>query len=164
MDYQLIANIFLAVAGFFTLAVMLKWDMLSLQLNAYSNKQMMEWLQSTDESYSTKRIVPMAALVACATPWARQSWIVVALLALIMIVLAVVMLRTKHEKSLSCNKRSIWCYIAVLVIVAACGISLFTARFSLEAGMLMMLFTAFSYVLAMGANWIASIFSKSQKQ
>ena len=46
---------------------MIRWDLLSLKQNGYSNKEFMGWLQSTDESYSTKRIVPMAALVASTT-------------------------------------------------------------------------------------------------
>lgn len=164
MDYPLIANILLAVASFFTLAAMLRWDALCMQQHEYSNKQFMQWLQHTDESYSTKRIVAMAALVASATSWARESWMVVAIVALTMLVLAVVTLRLKHESKARLSKRSVAIIIAVLAIAAACAASLITAHFSLEAGMMLMLFTAFSYALAMGVNIISQIVKKNNNK
>lgn len=157
MDYQLIANILLAILGFVALAVMLRWDLMNLQQKSFSSKEFMDWLQSTDESYSTKRIVPMAALVACATPWARQSWMVVALIAVAMVALVVTMFHAKHEKPLRFTRRLLFIGIITLVVAAACAVSLITARFSLEAGMLMLLFTAFSYVLVLGVNWLAQL-------
>ena len=162
MDYQLIANILLAVAACFSLVLMLRWDLLMLQHKDYSNKEFMNWLQSTDESYSTKRIVAMAALVACATPWARESWMVVLILAIVMLSLAIVMLCTKQEKSLTPSRRATTILAIVVAVVAVCAISLFTAHFSLETGMLLILFTAFSYVLMMGANWLVGFFNKKK--
>ena len=142
MDYQLIANILLAVSSFFSLVVMLRWDLLMLQDKEYSNKQFMAWIQESDESYSTKRVIPMAALVACGTPWARESWMVVLLIAVAMMVLAITFL---------------------MAVVAACAVSLFTAHFSLEAGMMLMLFTAFSYALVLGVNSVAGLFVKKKQ-
>lgn len=163
MDYQLIANILLAVSAFCSLATMLRWDLLCLQQNDNSNTQFMQWLQKVDESYSTKRIVAMAALVASATPWARQSWMVVAILAFVMIVLTVTTFSTKHEKTVVYNSRTLVIFITVLAVVAICAISLFTARFSLETGMMLILFTAFSYVLMLAANWLTSLFIKNKQ-
>ncbi len=163
MDYPLIANILLAVSSFFALVVMLRWDLLMLQGKDYSNKEFMAWLQETDESYSPKRIVPMAALVACATPWARESWMVVLLLAIVMAALATTMLLSKRKELLRCNKRTTIILLTIMAIVAASAISLFTAHFSLEAGMMLMLFTAFSYVLVLGVNWIANFLTKKNQ-
>lgn len=160
MDYQLIANILLAISSFFALVVMLRWDLLMLQGKDYSNKEFMAWLQDTDESYSPKRIVPMAALVACATPWARESWMVVLLIAIAMTALAATFLIGKRKELLKCNKRPRAFLLIIMVVVAACAISLFKAHFSLEAGMMLMLFTAFSYVLVLGVNGVANIFKK----
>ncbi len=162
MDYQLIANILLAVSSFFALVVMLRWDLLMLQNKDYSNKQFMAWLQEADESYSPKRIVPMAALVACATPWARESWIVVLLIAIAMTALAATFLIGKRNELLKCNKRPRLFLLIIMVVVAACAISLFNAHFSLEAGMMIMLFTAFSYVLVLGVNGVANFFDKKK--
>ena len=162
MDYQLIANIFLAVAGFVLLAAMLKHDMISLQSNDYSNKEFMHWLQSSNESYSTKRIVPMAALVACASQWARQSWMVVALIAVAILVLTVAMFFKKTDKRLAITGKVVLSISVILAIAAACGIILFLAKFSIEAGMLMLLFSAFSYVLTMAMNWIVRLFQKKK--
>ncbi len=146
MDYQLIANILLAFSSFYALVVMLKGDLLTLKGKDYNNKQFMAWLQESDESYSTKRIVPMAALVACATPWARAT-----------------ILLSKRKDLLQCDKRTTAILLTIMAVVAACAISLFTARFSLEAGMLLMLFTAFSYVLVLGVNWIANLLTKKNQ-
>ena len=162
MDYQLIANILLAVSSFFSLAVMLRWDLLMLRENEYSNKQFMAWLQDSDESYSSKRIVPMAALVACATPWARESWMVVGIIAVAMVALATALLASKHKQLLQCNKRATAIILMVLAIVGVCAISLFASRYSLEAGMMLLLFTAFSYVLVLGANGIIDLFNKKK--
>ena len=162
MDYQLIANILLAVSSFFSLAVMLRWDLLMLRENEYSNKQFMAWLQDSDESYSSKRIVPMAALVACATPWARESWMVVGIIAVAMVALATALLASKRKQLLQCNKRATAIILMVLAIVGVCAISLFVSRYSLEAGMMLLLFTAFSYVLVLGANGIIDLFNKKK--
>ncbi len=162
MDYQLIANILLAVSSFYSLAVMLRWDLLMLRENEYSNKQFMAWLQDSDESYSSKRIVPMAALVACATPWARESWMVVGIIAVAMVALATALLASKRKQLLQCNKRATAIILMVLAIVGVCAISLFASRYSLEAGMMLLLFTAFSYVLVLGANGIIDLFNKKK--
>ena len=162
MDYQLIANILLAVSSFFSLAVMLRWDLLMLRENEYSNKQFMAWLQDSDESYSSKRIVPMAALVACATPWARESWMVVGIIAVAMVALATALLASKRKQLLQCDKRATAIILMVLAIVGVCAISLFASRYSLEAGMMLLLFTAFSYVLVLGANGIIDLFNKKK--
>lgn len=162
MDYQLIANILLAVSSFYSLAVMLRWDLLMLRENEYSNKQFMAWLQDSDESYSSKRIVPMAALVACATPWARESWMVVGIIAVVMAALATALLASKRKQLLQCNKRATAIILMVLAIVGACAISLFASHYSLEAGMMLLLFTAFSYVLVLGANGIIDLFNKKK--
>lgn len=158
MDYQLIANILLAVSAFFSLVAMLQWDLLILQGKDYSNKEFMTWLHDSDETFSTKRIIPMAALMACATPWARESWIVVLLIAIAMAVLTVTLLISKRKVLFSL--RSTTTVAVVMGLVATCAVLLFSAHFSLEAGMMLLLFTAFSYVLTMSANWIAKLLTK----
>ena len=105
----------------------------------------------------------MAALVACATPWARESWMVVLILAVAMATLASTILLSKRKDLLQCDKRTTAILLTIMAVVAACAISLFTARFSLEAGMLLMLFTAFSYVLVLGVNWIANLLTKKNQ-
>ena len=154
MDYPLIANILLAISAFLSLVAMLRWDLLMLQGKDYSNKEFMAWLQESDETYSTKRIIPMAALMACATSWARQSWMVVLLIAIAMVAVTTTLLIVKRKALFSL--RSTATVAVVMGLVATFAVLLFSAHFSLEAGMMLLLFTAFSYVLAMGANWIAS--------
>ena len=160
MDYPLIANILLAISAFLSLVAMLRWDLLMLQDKDYSNKKFMAWLQESDETYSTKRIIPMAALMACATSWARQSWMVVALIAIAMVAVTITLLIVKRKALF--NLRSTATVSVVLGLVATCAVLLFNAHFSLEAGMMLLLFTAFSYVLTMGANWIASKLTKKK--
>lgn len=160
MDYQLIANILLAVSAFFSLVAMLRWDLLILQGKDYSNKEFMTWLHDSEEIFSTKRVIPMAALMACATPWARESWIVVLLIAIAMAVLTVTLLISKRKVLFSL--RSTATVAVVMGLVATFAVLLFNAHFSLEAGMMLLLFTAFSYVLTMSANWIASKLTKKK--
>ncbi|MBP5688893.1 MAG: hypothetical protein J6X22_09685 [Muribaculaceae bacterium] len=160
MDYQLITNISLVVAGFMSLAMMLRYDMVMLQKLDCSSKKFMHWLYDSDETYSGKRIVPMAALVACASTYARQSWMVVALITIAILALAITMMLSKKTKSLKLSTRGIVTILIVLAIVAACGTSLFIAKFTLEAGMFMLLLTSFSYVLLVGVNWIVGLFTK----
>lgn len=158
MDYPLIANILLAISAFLSLVAMLRWDLLMLQDKDYSNKKFMAWLQESDETYSTKRIIPMAALMACATSWARQSWMVVLLIAIAMVAVTITLLIVKRKALF--NLRSTATVSVVLGLVATCAVLLFNAHFSLEAGMMLLLFTAFSYVLTMSANWIAKLLTK----
>lgn len=160
MDYQLITYISLIVAGFLSLAMMLRYDIVMLKRQDYSTKKFMKWLQDSDETYSSKRIVPMAALVACASTYARQSWMVVGLITIAILALAITMMFSKKTKGMKWSSRAIITIIVVLAIVAACGASLFTAKYTLETGMFMLLLTSFSYVLTLGANWIMSLFLK----
>ena len=160
MDYQLITHISLVVAVFLALAMMLRYDMVMLQRQDCGNKKFMQWLHDNDESYSGKRIVPMAALVGCASTYARESWMVVALITIAILALAITMMLSKTAKAHKLSARGIVTILISLVIVAACATSLITAGFSLEAGMLVLLLTSFSYVLALGANWITGLFSK----
>ena len=118
----------------------------------------MTWLHDSEETFSTKRVIPMAALMACATPWARESWIVVLLIAIAKAVLTVTLLIRKSKVLFSL--RSTATVAVVMGLVATCAVLLFNAHFSLEAGMMLLLFTAFSYVLTMSANWIASKLTK----
>ena len=119
MDYQLIANILLAVSAFFSLVAMLRWDLLILQGKDYSNKEFMTWLHDSEETFSTKRVIPMAALMACATPWARESWIVVLLIAIAMAVLTVTLLISKRKVLFSL--RSTATVAVVMGLVARSG-------------------------------------------
>lgn len=158
MDYQLITNISLVVASIIALAMMLRYDMKMLQQHHYSTKKFMQWLHTSDECYSTKRIVPMAALVMCASKWARQSWMVVVLITAAILALAIALMLSKKNKGMKVNARVLLCLIIALVVAAGCATSLITAKFSLEAGMLLLLLTSFSYVLALGTNWIVGLF------
>lgn len=160
MDYQLITHISLAIAGFLSLAMMLRYDMVMLQQQGYSSKKFMQWLHSSDETYSGKRIAAMAALVGCATTYARESWMVVALITLAVLALAITLMFSKKARTTKLSARGIVTILIVLAIVATCATSLYTAKFTLEAGMLLLLFTSFSYVLLIGVNWIAGLFSK----
>ena len=158
MDYSLIANILLAISAFLSLVVMLRWDLLMLQGKDYSNKEFMAWLHDSDETFSAKRVTAMAALMACATPWARESWMVVLLIAIAIAALSITFLIGKRKALFSL--RSTATVSVVIGLVATCVVLMFRAHFSLEAGMMLLLFTAFSYVLAMGANWIANLLTK----
>ena len=59
-----------------------------LQQHSFSTADYYDWLRSTDETCSTKRIVMLAVLIGSTTTYAKESWLVMALLATVTLVLA----------------------------------------------------------------------------
>ena len=78
-----------------------------------------------------------------------------------MLILAFLM--AKRKELFRCNNRSRAILLIIMAVVAACAVSLFTAHFPLEAGMMLMLFTAFSYALVLGVNSVAGLFVKKKQ-
>jgi len=117
----LIAHIILLIAALFALCIMMRWDIMILQRNDYNNSQYNKWLKKSSEFTSIKRLVILAVLLASCTTMARYSWIVVVILAVTLLVLGIVMLRSKQEHSLENNKR-VWrlfltAFVLALIII-----------------------------------------------
>ena len=79
MEISLIVNIAFLVAIALVLSMMLRWDLQMLQQHSFSTADYYDWLRSTDETCSTKRIVMLAVLIGSTTTYAKESWLVMAL-------------------------------------------------------------------------------------
>jgi len=161
MTPRIIANVFLLVSALFALCVMLRWDLQMQQQNSYYNSRYRKWLKQSGEATSPKRLLALAALLAVCTTWAVQSWLVVCVVAVVLLVLGIVMLRKKYKKPLVFTKRVGRIYftalalVLVLVVVAGwlgsrTGEDDATRCASLVAVMALLL----SFAIVMFANWL----------
>ena len=121
----IIANISLLVVALFDLCMMLRYDSLMLHQCEYKNSAYWKRLNDDGEFTSLKRLLALAVLIGACTTMARVSWMVVAILAVVLIAQAVVLMRNPVVKQMKSNKRRTRLLIAAavlsLVIVAIVG-------------------------------------------
>lgn len=165
MEISLIVNIAFLVAIALVLSMMLRWDLLMLQQHSFSTADYYDWLRSTDETCSTKRIVMLAVLIGSTTTYAKESWLVMALLATVTLALATFLLKQQRKQPLRFSKRMAINSFTTLLIA-----SIFTTIVAImsetpELKMLnsvysVLFFATFSYVFSLIANWLVSLFTK----
>lgn len=122
----IIANISLLVVALFDLCMMLRYDSQVLHQCEYKNSAYWQRLNDASEFTSLKRLLALAVLIGACTTMARMSWMVVAILAIVLLAQAIVLMRkprvVNQDKS---NKRRARLFIATvvlaLVIVAIVG-------------------------------------------
>lgn len=170
MTPTLIANIALASTALFALLFMLRHDTAMLRLNEYDNKRFYGWLREGDELLSPKRLTALAVLIACCTTMAKQSWMVVILLAVALLALGALMAAKRQAASLQGDRRAARRYVlAVLLALASVaaatviGKQWFEADFSgsWSAAILSVIELALSPVIAMLTNTLISPFEKT---
>ena len=131
MTLQLIAQLTLLVAALFDLCAMLRFDLMMIQHNEYSNKKYRDWLTDSGNLMSGNRLLPFVVMFGACTTMARESWMVVMILAAALIVQGIVALCKKHELKLTVNTRAARLYCCVLAIaVIAVGAGAYYARFT----------------------------------
>lgn len=165
MEISLIVNIAFLVAIALVLSMMLRWDLQMLQQHSFSTADYYDWLRSTDETCSTKRIVMLAVLIGSTTTYAKESWLVMALLATVTLALATFMLKQQRKQPLKYSNRLPITGFTTLIIA-----SIFTTIVAItsetpELKMLnsvysVLFFATFSYVFSLIANWLVSLFTK----
>lgn len=120
-----IANISLLVVALFDLCMMLRYDSLMLHQCEYKNSVYWQRLNDDGEFTSIKRLLALAVLIGACTTMARVSWMVVALLAIVLVAQAIVLLRNPLVKQMQSNKRQnrllIAAAVLALIIVAIIG-------------------------------------------
>jgi len=114
---DLVAYCLLFAAAAFDLCVMLRWDLQMLQQNSYFNSRYNHWLKTSGETTTVKRVLALAVLLGAVTTMAAQSWMVVTLLALVLLVQGVMLLRKKYKKPLVFTRRVSRNYFTSLAIV-----------------------------------------------
>lgn len=165
MEISLIVNIAFLVAIALVLSMMLRCDLQMLQQHSFSTADYYDWLRSTDETCSTKRIVMLAVLIGSTTTYAKESWLVMALLATVTLALATFLLKQQRKQPLRFSKRMAINSFTTLLIA-----SIFTTIVAImsetpELKMLnsvysVLFFATFSYVFSLIANWLVSLFTK----
>ena len=165
MEISLIVNIAFLVAIALVLSMMLRWDLQMLQQHSFSTADYYDWLRSTDETCSTKRIVMLAVLIGSTTTYAKESWLVMALLATVTLALATFLLKQQRKQPLHFSKHMAINSFTTLLI--ACIFSTFVAIMSetpelkmLNSVYSVLFFATFSYVFSLIANWLVGLFIK----
>lgn len=165
MEISLIVNIAFLVAIALVLSMMLRWDLQMLQQHSFSTADFYDWLRSTDETCSTKRIVMLAVLIGSTTTYAKESWLVMALLATVTLALATFLLKQQRKQSLHFSKRMATNSFTTLLI--ACIFTTIVAIMSetpelkmLNSVYSVLFFATFSYVFSLIANWLVGLFIK----
>lgn len=165
MEISLIVNIAFLVAIALVLSMMLRWDLQMLQQHSFSTADYYDWLRSTDETCSTKRIVMLAVLIGSTTTYAKESWLVMALLATVTLALATFLLKQQRKQPLHFIKRMAINSFTTLLI--ACIFTTIVAIMSetpelkmLNSVYSVLFFATFSYVFSLIANWLVGLFIK----
>lgn len=165
MEISLIVNITFLVAIALVLSMMLRWDLQMLQQHSFSTADYYDWLRSTDETCSTKRIVMLAVLIGSTTTYAKESWLVMALLATVTLALATFLLKQQRKQPLHFSKRMAINSFTTLLI--ACIFTTIVAIMSetpelkmLNSVYSVLFFATFSYVFSLIANWLVGLFIK----
>lgn len=165
MEISLIVNIAFLVAIALVLSMMLRWDLQMLQQHSFSTADYYDWLRSTDETCSTKRIVMLAVLIGSTTTYAKESWLVMALLATVTLALATFLLKQQRKQSFHFSKRMAINSFTTLLI--ACIFTTIVAIMSetpelkmLNSVYSVLFFATFSYVFSLIANWLVGLFTK----
>ena len=87
MDTTLIAHLAFGAAALLTLIGMLLKDTALLQLNHFSNSSFSSHLQEKGELYTVPRLAAIAVLAGSITTMAKESWMVVIILAVVLAIL-----------------------------------------------------------------------------
>lgn len=161
MEISLIVNIAFLVAIALVLSMMLRWDLQMLQQHSFSTADYYDWLRSTDETCSTKRIVMLAVLIGSTTTYAKESWLVMALLATVTLALATFLLKQPLHFSKRMAINSFTTLLIACIFTTIVAIMSETPELKMLNSVYSVLFFAtFSYVFSLIANWLVSLFTK----
>ncbi|MDO4510983.1 MAG: hypothetical protein Q4B68_04085 [Bacteroidales bacterium] len=169
MDINSIVNISFLAVLFVAQCAILRWDTFMLQQKNFSTGDYYDWVRSSDEVYSTKRISLLAIMLAFASSFATDSWMVMVILTIATLALAIYLFRLKCKFDPEYRKRMLVIYlggIETVIEVAAASMILgdnMDERIRI-ATYTVLFFTAFSYVLTIAMNWFVNIFKKPKNQ
>ena len=165
MEISFIVNIAFLVVIALVLSVMLRWDLQMLQHHNFSTADFYDWLRSSDETCSTKRIIMLAVLIGSTTTYAKESWLVMALLATVVLALATFMLKQQRKQPLKYSNRLAITGFTTLIIASIFTTIVAITSATPELKMLnsvysVLFFATFSYVFSLIANWLVSLLTK----
>lgn len=160
MTFATIISIIFLAAGLFLLVFVLRADVLKIQELNYDNGQYYEWLTTTDEYLTVRRILTLVIFIASVTTMAIDSYFVVAALAMGVVALGVSMVREGACKPFLPNARAWRLYAVMLVaMLAVIAVVALTKEFY-YAGVAAVFFSTFSYAFTLAFNWLMAPFEK----
>ncbi len=169
MDTTLIAHLAFGAAALLTLIGMLLKDTALLQLNHFSNSRFNSHLQEKGELYTVPRLTAIAVLAGSITTMAKDSWMVVIILAVALAILGSYLLSKKRPDASHFNGRATGVYgssfILSIVAAPAAGFSMNqdTINSTYETAQAMLLCAVISPLLVILSNWLLGLFMKNEE-
>lgn len=169
MDTTLIAHLAFGAAALLTLIGMLLKDTALLQLNHFSNSRLNSHLQEKGELYTVPRLAAIAVLAGSITTMAKDSWMVVIILAVVLAILGIYLLSKKRPDASHFNGRATGVYgisfILSTVAAPAAGFSMNqdTINSTYETAQAMLLCAVISPLLVILSNWLLGLFMKNEE-
>ena len=170
MDTTLIAHLSLITAALLALLGMLRQDTTLLQLNHFNNSRFNSHLQEKDELFSAPRLVALAVLVGSITTMAKESWMVIIILAVVLAILGIYLLSKKRPDASHFNGRATRVYtisviLSIIAVAAADGFSMNPSLINsvYDRALALELCTVISPLLVMLSNWLLGLFMKNEK-
>jgi hypothetical protein len=169
MDTTLLAHLALGSAALLTLIGMLRKDTILLQLNHFSNSRFNSHLQEKGELYTVPRLAAIAVLAGSITTMAKESWMVVIILAVVLAILGIYLLSKKRPDASHFNGRATGVYgisfILSTVAAPAAGFSMNqdTINSTYETAQAMLLCAVISPLLVILSNWLLGLFMKNEE-
>ncbi len=145
--------VFLVVAGV-DLALLLRRDVQVLQQHDYLNSRYYQWIQSSDEYLTVKRVIALVVFIASVTTMAVNSPYVVAALALVLLLQAISQFKEKKQEKPLFNKRLKRLYFTQLALMLFVAAIVYLTNGLYYAGVTMVFFLAFSYAFTIAVNWL----------
>ena len=166
----LIAHISLAAAALIALCGMLRNDIAVLSQKGYSNKRFYSHLQESGDITSPARVAVLAVLMGSFTSMARDSWMVVLILAAVLAVTGIYLLCKKRSDTTPTGRRGmgIFSISLILAIVATGASATFNPSKSQvdsahDASLMMQLLAIIAPLLVMLSNWLIGLITNKQK-
>lgn len=161
METNLIVNIAFLAVLVFALCVMLRTDMAQLAKQNWSTTDFYDWVRSSDEPCTTKRIIMLTVFIASTTSYAQESWMVVVILAIATLAVSLCQLKHRRKALTQTHKRLEICYFLSLLIAAFTTAIVAATSESTELAVQnsvysVLFFTTFSYADSLLANYVAS--------
>lgn len=165
METNLIVNIAFLAVLVFAMCVMLRTDMALLSKQNWNTADFYDWVRSSDEPCTTKRIVLLAVFIASTTSYAQESWMVVVILALATLSVPLYQITHHREMLKHTHKRQEIRYFLSLLIAAVTSAIVAATSESTEQAVQssvysILFFTTFSYADTLLANYVASKWSE----
>lgn len=154
MTLATIISILFLAAGLFLLVFMLRTDVLKIQELNYDNGQFYDWITTTDEYLTVRRILALVIFIASVTTMAIDSHFVVAALAIGVVALGVSVVKSDACNPFLPSKRA-WRLFAVMLafmLAVIVGVALTTGLY--YAGVAAVFFSTFSYAFTLAFNWL----------